>query len=850
MRRFIHGLAGMLTVSLVTSLVSAAEPAGTYDWPYWRGPEMNGISRETNLPESWSPEGENLLWKSEEYGTRSTPIVMRGKLYFLCRHNPHTKQEAEKVVCADAATGKKIWENIFNVYTTDVPDTRVAWSSVVGDPATGNIFALGVCGHFQCLDGATGKTIWSRALSEEFGMLSTYGGRTNFPVVYDNVVIIGGVIIGWGDMAKPAHRILAFDKRNGEAIWFQSTTLFPEDTTYSAPVLAVIDGQAQVILGAGDGGVWGFQPRTGKLLWKYKVSPRGINTTPVVAGNSIFCGHSEENIGDTRMGALFAIDGAKSGDLTKSGERWRMLEQSVGKAAPLVVEDRVYSIDDAGAFYVNDVQSGQLVGKAKIGTMGRGSPVYGDGKIYCTDCNGRWFIYKLDPAKGVKKIHNLMLEPEINASPIISHGRIYLATEKVMYCIGKADAKPTGEPVPNLLVEAPREADDKPATALLTPVEALLKPGQSQRYQVWLYNARGQYLRTASAKDVKFTASGAGAIAEDGKFTAASEAVHQAAFLTAEVEGLKATARARVVPEFPWQFGFDDGIVPITGVGMRYRHIGIDHDLFQEFKRQDPLLSRLYIYLSTQFTNQEKPAVKFDDTTPAQNWTGFKRYLGIIEAVTNQEQAQAKIDPLLKTLQDAQVIEKWNWSGTEEIGVQLNVTKGPRKVTGNGVMCKITTIPKGTRSQGWLGHPTSKNYVVQADVMANSVEVSETADRNAKLPDFGLMNQRYRLELMGASQQLKLYSWYPHDQKYHEVPFAWGPDVWYTVKVEVTTADQQGEPVSTIRGKVWKREDPEPAEWSIEWTDSPGNLQGSPGMFGNSKDAELFIDNVRVTPRN
>src|SRR4051812_13974807 len=137
---------------------SAIDPL---DWPNWRGPEQNGISRETGLVEKFDLEGGDLLWSKPEFGTRSTPIVMRGKLYTLCRSEPETPREGEKVVCLDAATGKLIWENKFNVYLSDVPDTRVGWSCCVGDPTTGRIYAMGVCGYFQCLDGETGKTIWS-----------------------------------------------------------------------------------------------------------------------------------------------------------------------------------------------------------------------------------------------------------------------------------------------------------------------------------------------------------------------------------------------------------------------------------------------------------------------------------------------------------------------------------------------------------------------------------------------------------------------------------------------------------------------------------------------------------------
>src|SRR5690606_36218599 len=145
----------------------------------------------------------------------------------------------------------------------------------------------------------------------------------NLPIIHENLVIISAVIIGWGDMAKPAHRFIAFDKRNGQAVWFNGTRLFPDDTTYSTPILAVIDGQAQMIFGSGDGAIHAFQPRTGKPIWSYDVSLRGVNTTPVVVGNKVICGHSEENIDTHLMGAFFAIDATKTGDITKSGQIWK-----------------------------------------------------------------------------------------------------------------------------------------------------------------------------------------------------------------------------------------------------------------------------------------------------------------------------------------------------------------------------------------------------------------------------------------------------------------------------------------------------------------------------------------------
>ena len=67
--------------------IRAAE-ADPLDWTYWRGPEFNGVSRETGLLDKWNPrrgKAGNVLWKRDDLGGRSTPVVMHGKVYTLCR---------------------------------------------------------------------------------------------------------------------------------------------------------------------------------------------------------------------------------------------------------------------------------------------------------------------------------------------------------------------------------------------------------------------------------------------------------------------------------------------------------------------------------------------------------------------------------------------------------------------------------------------------------------------------------------------------------------------------------------------------------------------------------------------
>lgn len=820
----------------------AADPL---DWPHWRGPEQNGISREKGLPESWSPDGENLLWQKPELATRSTPIVMNGKLYFLANLNAFSGKEGERVVCADAATGNILWENKFNVFLSDVPDTRVAWSSVVGDPETGDIFALGVCGWLACIDGNSGQTKWSHSMSEEYGLLSTYGGRTNFPIVHKDLVIISSVVIGWGEMARPAHRFLAFDKRNGQPVWFNSTKPLPEDTTYSTPTTAVVNGQSVMVFGSGDGGVYGFQPETGAPLFNYMVSIRGINTSPTIVGNIAYGGHSEENIDSSEMGALFALDISKSGDLMKGGGQiWREKEVFIGRAAPLVVGDRIYAIDDSGNLFVVDAKTGKTIGKTKTGTLAFGSPVYADGKIYACESNGRWFVFKPDAEKGVTTAHKLKLSGNVFASPVISHGRIYLATTEGMYCIGKADQKPEADPRPELPKESDPMEDQAPALVQVVPCESLLRSGpqgHTQRHVVRLYNKKGQFIRNARSDEVQFSVTGPGSVDAGGRFATPVENQHGAAILTAKFGELSGTSRIRFMADIPWEFDFNDGRVPEQWVGMRYRNIVIDHDLYKKLEGQNPLVARLYVWFRSGFINNPGPPgtpLVYDNTTPQQRWTEFLRFAGMIESVKTIDDAKATLDPHLNALKAEAVLADWTWEDLKEQGVRLTVKRGEDPVKGNGVMCKITTIPKGTRSQGWMGAPLYSKQTITADV--------SSAIRDGKMGDAGVIAQRYRLDLMGAGQEIKLISWISHEVKYKTVKFEWKPDTWYTLKLVTDHVEKEGRKVAVLKGKVWVRGEKEPDAWTIEWEDEPANEVGSPGLFGNASNAEVFFDNVKV----
>ncbi len=366
-------------------------PATASDWAEWRGPARDGVSLEKNLPVRWSPSGENLAWKAP-YGGRSAPIVMGDRIFI---QNSVGKGETlqERVVALNADTGKLLWEHRFNVYLSDVPPHRLGWASPVGDLVTGNVYIFGGGGNLIGLN-ADGRVLWQRSLGEDFGLLTTHGGRTVSPIIDGDLVIISGVTFQWGQHGRGAHRFIGFDKKTGDTVWISAPGGRPYDTTYAAPIIANINGTRLLIQGASDGVVHAIKPQTGEPVWKYEISKRGLNTGVVVHGTTAILTHSEENLDSNEMGMMVAVDAGSKGEIKKEQTKWTIYGWQGGFSSPVIDGDRLYQVDNGANLAAFDVNSGKQLWLQNLGTIQKASPVLADGKLYVGTENGKFFILK------------------------------------------------------------------------------------------------------------------------------------------------------------------------------------------------------------------------------------------------------------------------------------------------------------------------------------------------------------------------------------------------------------------------------------------------------------------------
>jgi len=715
-----------LNVFLVLSLL-----VSTSDWADWRGPARNGVSTEKNLPEKWTPNGANMLWKAP-YGGRSAPIVM-GDRVFIQNSAGKGENMQERVMCFNADTGKLLWEHRFNVYLSDVPPHRVGWASPVGDPTTGDIYVFGVGGNLISLS-REGKVIWERSLGEDFGLLTTHGGRTVSPIVDGDLVIVSGVTFAWGQHGRGAHRFMAFDKKTGQTIWVSAPGGRPYDTTYAPPVITNVNGTRLLIQGASDGVVHAIKAQTGEPVWKYEISKRGLNTGAVVYGNTAILTHSEENLDSNEMGMMVAVDAASKGDIKKEQIKWSTYGWQGGFSSPVLDGDRLYQIDNGANIAAFDVQTGKQLWLKNLGTIQKASPVLADGKLYVGTENGKFYILK-PSATGCEILdeHQLGTEAQPEAiigSAAVANGRVFFVSDSNLYCLGRKSSNKNNS-APSVETQVGPKA---PAAWLqVSPTELILKPGEKIQFHVKAFDAQGNFLSeetsaTWSLDQLKGTVA-------NGEFTAGTDQTVQAGLVKATVGSLSGTASVRVFPPLPWSENFDALAVNSLPLG---------------------------------------------------------------------------------------------W-------VNTTLKFAVREVNGNKVLVKLTEGSSLlSRARAYFGPSDLSNYTVESDVLATT--------KRRQQGDAGVIAQRYVLTLYGNSQMLHLEPWQPETGRTVTKPYAWKPDTWYRMKLQVeNTPDGK----VRARGKVWPVGETEPAEWMIERIDPIPNKQGAPGIFGNGL-AELYFDNIKV----
>ncbi len=397
-------------VSLVGVVHAAAQPGA--NWPQWRGPNRDGISKETGLLKQWPAEGPALAWKAAGAGRGySSFSVANGKLYTM-----GLRGDREFVVAFDVATGKEAWATAHgSAFHNDRGDGPRGTPTVDGE----RIYALGGAGDLSCLEARTGKIVWSKNILKEFGGSNITWGISESPLVIGNKVLVNA--------GGPGASIVALNKANGSVIWKSQS----DEAGYSSAIPLEVNGGTQVIFFTGERAV-GLDVNDGRLLWDYaRPSNRTANAaTPIVRANRVFIS-SDYGTG----GGVVEIKPDN-----KAQEIYFTKDMKNHHSSSVLVGDHLYGFSSA-ILTAMKFDTGEIAWRDR--SVGKGSLVYADGHLYCFSENGVVGLVEATPT-GYKEKGRFRIPQESLptwAHPVVAGGRLYLRDQDTIYAFDVREKK-------------------------------------------------------------------------------------------------------------------------------------------------------------------------------------------------------------------------------------------------------------------------------------------------------------------------------------------------------------------------------------------------------------------------
>jgi outer membrane protein assembly factor BamB len=389
------------------SVTAAAE------WPQWRGPERNGISRETGLIRQWPKQGPSLEWKATRLGEGYSSVsVAGGRVYTM-----GNRGREEYVIALDAANGKEVWASAIGRVRADgggYPGPRCT-PTIDGN----HLFALGLNGDLVCLEAATGKLRWSKNLTKDFGgqMMSGWGYSESPLVDGDKVVCTPGGRRG---------TLLALNKETGTPVW-QSRD-FQDPAAYSSIIPAAAGRQRQYIQMTGSS-VAGIAPDNGALLWRYsRQGPTAAVPTPIYQDHMVYA--------TSGYGAgchLIRLTSNNRGIHAEEVYANKVMVNHHGGV--ILIDDHVYGYSDGKGWVCQEFQSGQMTWNER--SLGKGSVTFADGHLYARSEGGTVALIEASPRGYVEK--GRFEQPNRSNQnawphPVVAGGRLYLRDQDILLC--------------------------------------------------------------------------------------------------------------------------------------------------------------------------------------------------------------------------------------------------------------------------------------------------------------------------------------------------------------------------------------------------------------------------------
>lgn len=384
------------------------------DWPWWRGPNRDGLANpDQDPPLSWSGT-ENVRWKAEFPGRgHSSPIVWGDQVFLTTADD-----RVQTVLSFDRETGKTRWEKVVHQGGIMKGNKKASQASPSvacdGERVFVNFLNDGAV-YTTALD-LKGNQIWQTKITD----YTVHQGYGSSPAVYESLVIVSADNKGGGAIA-------ALNRATGDVVWRNSR---PKKPNYASPVILKAAGREQLVF-TGCDLVTSLDPKTGKTLWETSGATTECVTSTVTQNGLVFTsgGYPKNHVSAVRA------DG--------SGET--VWEHNVRVYVPsmLAREGMLFAVTDGGVATCWDAKTGDEIWRERLGGTFTASPVLVGDRLYATNEAGTTFVLKISKA-GAEELAENQLGDEVFATPTFCGGRIFMRVaertagdrQEMLYCLG------------------------------------------------------------------------------------------------------------------------------------------------------------------------------------------------------------------------------------------------------------------------------------------------------------------------------------------------------------------------------------------------------------------------------
>jgi outer membrane protein assembly factor BamB len=394
----------LAVAGLIVSVI-ALNAQSSVDWPQWRGPDRNGISKETGLLSQWPRSGPPVAWSAAMLGAGYGSISVQGDRVYV----QGMRNRQSVVSTLNRADGKLVWVRILGpAGDNDRGPGPRSTPTIDGD----RVYALSETGDLACLRVADGSVIWQRNILKEFRGDNPYWLLSESPLIDGNNVIVTPGGRGAG--------VVALDKMSGKTVW--ASKELSDGAGYSSPIIADVGGVRTIMTFTADAGV-GVRASDGKLMWRNSTAANGTANiaTPVYSDGKVFFTSS--------YGAGAALLGLRAaGNEVRAQEIYSTRDMKNHHGGVVLVNGYIYGFNDS-ILTCLEFASGKMVWRDR--SVGKGAVTYADGHLYILSEDNIVGLVEATPAGYREKGRFTIADQGLPswAHPVVSGGRLYIRNQ-------------------------------------------------------------------------------------------------------------------------------------------------------------------------------------------------------------------------------------------------------------------------------------------------------------------------------------------------------------------------------------------------------------------------------------